>query len=77
MSFSVLLVLGMHDRFCNNQFGFTEEIESLGGVLDISLFLNSQINQLPDKLEDKLKKSLDGLRTIKPCTTQALRKKLV
>lgn len=55
------------------QTDFVDEVVSLGVTLDNTLSWESQVNQVTKKVN----KSLFGLRFIQPCTTQALRKRLV
>ena len=56
-----------------DQTDFVDEVVSLGVTLDSTLSWEPQVNQVTKKVN----KSLFGLRFIQPCTTLALRKRLV
>ena len=56
-----------------DQTEFVNEITSLGVILDSTLSWDAQVNRVTKKVN----KALYGLRFIKPCTTQTLRKRLV
>ena len=51
---------------------FVDEVLNLGVILDNTLYWEPQVTRVT-----KVNKSLFGFRFIEPCTTQALRKRLV